>query len=225
MPIWENALVPTLQGKIAIVTGASSGLGEAAALKLAREGAKVVVAARREDKSRAVVAKLEELGGDVFFIRTDVNQRREIQAMVEGTLERFGKLDCAVNNAGIVGPNLTPVADIEEEGWERGSFGRRERARTHAPSRYRQSAETTRALRLDVPPKGAPRRGRTRSGRVVLRPGQLLGPAVPTRRARSPHRSRSLTRCSNHSRGAGAPRSSRFSPRYCLKPASVVTMR
>lgn len=108
----------TLEGKVAIVTGASSGLGEAAALKLAQEGAKVVVAARRESKSRAVVAKIEALGGEGLFIKTDVTQRREIQAMVEGALHRFGKLDCAVNNAGIVGPNLTPVADIEEEGWD-----------------------------------------------------------------------------------------------------------
>jgi NAD(P)-dependent dehydrogenase (short-subunit alcohol dehydrogenase family) len=106
------------EGKVVLVTGASSGLGEAAALKLAREGAKVVVAARREDESRAVVAKIEELGGEGFFIKTDVTLRRDIQAMVEGTLERFGNLDCAVNNAGTVGPNLTPVADIEEEGWD-----------------------------------------------------------------------------------------------------------
>lgn len=108
----------TFEGKVVLVTGASSGLGEAAALKFAREGAKVAVAARREAKSQAVVAKIQELGGEGFFVKTDVTERRDVQAMVERTVDKFGKLDCAVNNAGIVGPNMTPVADIEEEGWD-----------------------------------------------------------------------------------------------------------
>jgi len=108
----------TFTGKVALVTGASSGLGEATALKLAREGAKVVVAARREDKGRAVVSKIEALGGEAFFIKTDITKRQDIEAMVAGTVKRFGQLDCAVNNAGIGGPALTQLADIAEEDWD-----------------------------------------------------------------------------------------------------------
>jgi len=105
-------------GKVVIVTGASSGLGAAAALKFAREGAKVVVAARREDKSQAVVQQIEALGGEGVFIKTDVTKRADIEALVDGTVAKFGKLDCAVNNAGITGPVLVPIAEITEDAWD-----------------------------------------------------------------------------------------------------------
>jgi A-factor type gamma-butyrolactone 1'-reductase (1S-forming) len=105
-------------GKVVIVTGASSGLGEAAALKFAQEGAKVVVAARREDKSRTVVRQIEALGGEGVFIKTDVTKRADIEALVEGTVATFGILDCAVNNAGITGPVMVPLAEIEEDAWD-----------------------------------------------------------------------------------------------------------
>jgi NAD(P)-dependent dehydrogenase (short-subunit alcohol dehydrogenase family) len=108
----------TFAGKVAIVTGASSGLGEAAALKFAQEGAKVVVAARREDKSRQVVQKIEALGAEGLFIKTDVTKRADIAALVEGTVATFGTLDCAVNNAGITGPVMVPLAEIEEDTWD-----------------------------------------------------------------------------------------------------------
>jgi NAD(P)-dependent dehydrogenase (short-subunit alcohol dehydrogenase family) len=106
------------EGKVAIVTGGSSGIGAAAALRLAREGAKVVIAARRSDKSEAVVRQIEAFGGEALFIRTDVTKRADIEALVASTLAAFGRLDCAVNNAGIVGPALTPVAEIEEDRWD-----------------------------------------------------------------------------------------------------------
>jgi A-factor type gamma-butyrolactone 1'-reductase (1S-forming) len=108
----------TLESKVAIVTGGSSGVGAATALQFAREGAKVVVAARRRDKSEAVVRQIKALGGDGVFMQTDVTKREDIEALVRGTLERFGRLDCAVNNAGIVGPAFVPVAEIEENGWD-----------------------------------------------------------------------------------------------------------
>jgi len=108
----------TFEGKVVIVTGASSGLGEAAALKFAREGARVIVAARREDKSRAVVREIAAVGGEGLFIKTDVTKRADIEALVNGTVAEFGKLDCAVNNAGIAGPVMVPLAEIEEEGWD-----------------------------------------------------------------------------------------------------------
>lgn len=108
----------TFEGKVVIVTGASSGLGEAAALKFAQEGATVVVAARREEKSQRVVKKIEALGAKGLFIKTDVTKRADIEALVDGTVAKFGKLDCAVNNAGITGPVMVPLAEIEEEAWD-----------------------------------------------------------------------------------------------------------
>ncbi len=105
-------------GKVVIVTGASSGLGEAAALKFAQAGATVVVAARREDKGQQVVKKIEALGAKGLFIKTDVTKRADVEAMVDGAVAKFGRLDCAVNNAGIAGPVMVPVAEIEEEAWD-----------------------------------------------------------------------------------------------------------
>ena len=108
----------TFEGKVVVVTGASSGLGEAAALTFAREGATVVVAARREDKSQRVVQRIEALGAQGLFVKTDVTQPAEVEALIHATVNRFGKLDCAVNNAGIAGPVQTPLADIEETAWD-----------------------------------------------------------------------------------------------------------
>ena len=107
-----------IEGKVVIVTGASSGLGEATALRFAQGGAKVVVAARREDKGQAVARQIDALGGEGLFIKTDVTRREDIEALVKGTVARFGRLDCAVNNAGISGPVMTPVAEIAEDDWD-----------------------------------------------------------------------------------------------------------
>jgi A-factor type gamma-butyrolactone 1'-reductase (1S-forming) len=108
----------SFEGKVALVTGGSAGLGAATALQFAREGARVVIAARRTDQSEAVVAQIQALGGEGFFVGTDVSRAADIQAMVQATLARFGRLDCAVNNAGIAGPLRTPVADVEEAQWD-----------------------------------------------------------------------------------------------------------
>jgi NAD(P)-dependent dehydrogenase (short-subunit alcohol dehydrogenase family) len=106
------------EGKVVLVTGASSGIGEATALKFAEEGAKVVVADLREEKGQEVVQKINGAGGEGIFIKTDVTKRADIEALVAGTVAKFGKLDCAVNNAGIAGATLTPLADITEEDWD-----------------------------------------------------------------------------------------------------------
>lgn len=108
----------TFEGKVVIVTGASSGIGEAAALKFAQQGADVVVAARREDRGRAVVDRIEALGAKGLFVQTDVSIGAQVERLVNTTLETFGHLDCAVNNAGISGPVGTPIADIEEDDWD-----------------------------------------------------------------------------------------------------------
>ena len=106
------------EGKVVIVTGASAGIGEAAAVQFAAQGAKVVVAARRAEKGEQVVRRLEAAGGEAVFIQADVTKRGDVEALVDRTMARFGRLDCAVNNAGIAGPVMTPVADIEEEDWD-----------------------------------------------------------------------------------------------------------
>jgi len=111
-------MADTFKGKVALVTGASSGLGEATAYRFAEGGAKVVIAARREEQSAQVVKKIAELGGEAFFVRADVSRAADVEALVKATVQKFGRLDCAVNNAGISGPRLTPLADVSEAQWD-----------------------------------------------------------------------------------------------------------
>ena len=111
-------LMKTFAGKVVIVAGGSSGLGAAFALQFAREGASVVIAARRGDKSQEVLRQIDSFGSAGLFIQTDVGKRADIEALVAGAVAKFGRLDCAVNNAGISGPALVPVAEIEEENWD-----------------------------------------------------------------------------------------------------------
>lgn len=108
----------TFSGKVVLVTGASSGLGEAAAWRFAQEGAQVVVAARRADQGGRVVQRIVAAGGEAHFVQADVSRAADVERMVASTLERFGRLDCAVNNAGIAGPRFTPVADVGEAAWD-----------------------------------------------------------------------------------------------------------
>ena len=96
---------PSLEGKVTVVTGASSGIGRAAALALARAGSRVVVAARREAKLQTLVDEISAAGGEAFAITTDVTDEEQVRALIEGAVERFGGIDCAFNNAGIVGPS------------------------------------------------------------------------------------------------------------------------
>jgi NAD(P)-dependent dehydrogenase (short-subunit alcohol dehydrogenase family) len=102
-------------GRVALVTGGSSGLGEATALKFAEQGAKVVIAARRVEQSEGVVARIAATGGEAHFVQADISRGDDVKRLVEATLEKFGRLDCAVNNAGISGPRFTPIADVTEE--------------------------------------------------------------------------------------------------------------
>lgn len=108
----------SLKNKVIIVTGASSGLGAATARRLAADGAKVVLAARRNDKGEAILSEIKAAGGEGIFVQTDVTKTADIKALVAAATERFGGLDGAFNNAGITGPTLTPIADIDEAGWD-----------------------------------------------------------------------------------------------------------
>lgn len=90
-----------MDGKICLVTGGGTGIGRAAALQMAREGARaVVIAGRREQEGEAVAAACRDLGSQAVFLMTDVTREAEVEAMVSGTLDRFGRLDVAFDNAG-----------------------------------------------------------------------------------------------------------------------------
>lgn len=104
------------QGKVVLVTGGSSGIGRAAALAFAREGAMVAVAARGSERGEAVVREIAEAGGTAAFFRTDVSKADEVEALVRGTVERFGRLDCALNNAATleIGSHK-PLHELTEE--------------------------------------------------------------------------------------------------------------
>ena len=103
--------------KVALVTGGNSGMGMACAIAFAREGAKVVIAARRAQKGEEAMNMIKEAGGEGIFIKTDVSQSSEVEAMVKMTVETFGRLDCAFNNAGVVRGGSTH--EFPEEEWDR----------------------------------------------------------------------------------------------------------
>src|ERR1043166_6448543 len=91
----------TFEGKVALITGGTSGIGKTTAIEFARAGAKVVLTGRREKEGTDVVAQVKKLGGDAAFIRADVAKDADVKAMVDFTVGRFGRLDIAFNNAGV----------------------------------------------------------------------------------------------------------------------------
>ena len=90
-----------IQGKVVAITGASSGIGEATALLLAEQGAKVVLGARGSDRLKALATRIADGGGDASYAVTDVRRRNDVSALVKLACERYGKLDVLVNNAGV----------------------------------------------------------------------------------------------------------------------------
>ena len=92
-----------LSGKTALITGALTGIGRATALAFAQEGSRVMVSGRRDDAGQALVAELRALGAEAEFVRADVRREEEVRNLVDKTVERFGRLDVAVNNAGTEG--------------------------------------------------------------------------------------------------------------------------
>lgn len=105
-----------LNKKTVIVTGASSGIGEAAALLFAAEGAQVVLGARRAGNLEIVAQRVQSAGGEVAWLAGDVREHGYAQALVDLAMGKFGKLDGAFNNAGAVGA-MTPVPDMDVADW------------------------------------------------------------------------------------------------------------
>ncbi len=105
-----------LKNKVALVTGASSGIGRAIALVCAREGARVVVSDMNRIGGEETVALVRAQGGEAIFLAADVGQPKDSQSLVEQTVAHFGRLDVACNNAGIGGPSAL-IADYPLDGW------------------------------------------------------------------------------------------------------------
>lgn len=105
-------------GKVAIVTGGGSGIGQAACHLYAREGARVVVSDIDEKGGNETCRAIQEMDGEAIFVRADVSQPGDCQALVDATLEKYGRLDIAFNNAGI-GGEANPTGEYSIEGWQK----------------------------------------------------------------------------------------------------------
>ena len=108
-----------VEGKVALVTGAGSGIGRATAMTFASEGAAVVVADVNPEGGEETAGMVNGSGGEALFVETDVSKARDAEAMVAKAVEAYGRLDCAVNNAGIGTPVRARVHELPEDAWER----------------------------------------------------------------------------------------------------------
>lgn len=107
--------VSILQGRVAVVTGASSGIGEACAVAFVGKGAKVVLAARRAERLAGLVERLEGLGGEALAVTTDVTDETAVDSLFAQAVERFGTVDVVINNAGIA--DSTPIDEMSLDTW------------------------------------------------------------------------------------------------------------
>lgn len=102
-------------GKVALVTGGTSGIGRATAIAYAQEQAKVVVAGRRVEEGQETVRLIKDAGGDAVFVQADITQESDVKAMVDRAISVFGRLDIAFNNAGTLGENLSLIEQADSE--------------------------------------------------------------------------------------------------------------
>jgi NADP-dependent 3-hydroxy acid dehydrogenase YdfG len=105
-----------IEDKVVVITGASSGIGEATALLLAERGAKVVLGATGSDRLKALAARIADGGGEAAYAPTDVRRRDDVSALVNLACERYGKLDVLINNAGVM--PISPLDDLRVDDWE-----------------------------------------------------------------------------------------------------------
>src|SRR5260370_14962210 len=106
-----------ITGKVVVITGASSGIGESTAKLLAEQGAKVVLGARRSDRIDAVVREISASGGKAIGLATDVTKRAEVEALIQKAVDNFGRVDVIVNNAGIM--PIAPIEALKVDEWDR----------------------------------------------------------------------------------------------------------
>ena len=104
------------EGKVVVITGASSGIGESTALRLAADGARVVLGARREDPLRRLAERIGAAGGKAVFTVTDVRRRGDLDRLVDTARHAFGHVDVLVNNAGVM--PISPLADLQVQEWD-----------------------------------------------------------------------------------------------------------
>ncbi|HWO63854.1 MAG TPA: SDR family oxidoreductase [Umezawaea sp.] len=105
-----------IKGKVVVITGASKGIGEATALRLADHGAKVVLGARRPDQLEALAERIAASGGEAVWASTDVRRREDVAALVGLACERYGSLDVLVNNAGVM--PVSPLDELRVDDWD-----------------------------------------------------------------------------------------------------------
>ena len=105
-----------IKGKVVAITGASSGIGEATAIMLASQGAKVILGARRKDRLEDLVSRINASGGEAAYLLTDIKKHDDLVQLVNLAIETFGRLDVMVNNAGI--SHLSRIDDLQIEDWE-----------------------------------------------------------------------------------------------------------
>lgn len=106
-----------IKDKVVIITGGSSGLGEATARHLASKGAKVVIAARRKEKLENIAADIRKNGGTVSVVQTDVTKREEVKQLIATTKKEYGKIDVLINNAGLMA--IAPISEDKVEEWDK----------------------------------------------------------------------------------------------------------
>jgi 3-oxoacyl-[acyl-carrier protein] reductase len=114
---WET-MIRKVRGTTVVITGATSGIGRETALEFVKAGARVVVAGRREERLKELVAEIEARGGEALAVRTDVADQAQVESLIEQTIARFGRIDTLVNNAAFFG-KLTPFDQIPEAEWDR----------------------------------------------------------------------------------------------------------
>src|ERR1700685_2916056 len=105
-----------IKDKVVVITGASSGIGEATALLLAERGAKVVLGARGQNRLKTLAARIADAGGEAAYAPTDVKRREDVTNLVKLACARYGKVDVLVNNAGIM--PVSPLDDLRVEDWD-----------------------------------------------------------------------------------------------------------
>ncbi|MFT5736360.1 MAG: NAD(P)-dependent dehydrogenase (short-subunit alcohol dehydrogenase family) [Maribacter sp.] len=103
--------------KVVLITGSSSGIGRSATLPFAAQGAKVLLASRSRDANQELLDEIDKNGGSAIFVKTDITKTEDIAHMVKRTIEAYGKLDIAVNNAGVEGAPNVKTADYDEQVW------------------------------------------------------------------------------------------------------------